>query len=217
MPTRLALLVAFTLALAGTGCSAPYMKHPSFDAQYRDAAAIAVLPPRYSPEFVCGSTGCERDKQAYGVIVKTIQDELERRHFEVAWVHETPDCATAIAQVSAGLDALMPRLLEAYAPAGAEGRRPATFHAVAGDVGPILDAFSSDLLLVVEAGGASSLARAEVPPEPGVLPEAFIRVLLLDRTGEVVFFSSISDGTDVHAPKQAMGFVQRALEPLPRH
>jgi hypothetical protein len=215
MPMRLATLVA--LALAGTGCGAPYMKHQRFDAQYRDAVAIAVLPPRYSPEFVCGSTGCERDKQAYAVIVNTIQDELERRHFEVAWVHDTPDCATAITQVSNGLDGLMPRLLEAYAPTGADGRRPATFHAMAGDVGPILDAFSSDLLLVVEAGGASSLAWTEISPEPGVLPKAFIRVLLLDRTGEVVFFSSIADGTDIYAPKQAMGFVRRAMEPLPGH
>ncbi len=212
---RLAALVA--LALAGTGCGTPYMKHPRFDAQYRDAVAIAVLPPRYSPEFVCGATGCERDKQAFAMIVKTIQEELERRHFEVAWVHEMPDCATAIARVSSGIDALMPRLLEAYAPAGADGRRPATFHAMAGDVGPILEAFSSDLLLVVEAGGASSLAWTEIPPEPGVIPEAFIRVLLLDRTGEVVFFSSISDGTDIYAPKQAMGFVQRAMAPMPGH
>ncbi len=221
----------FALALTGVGCSTPYMRHPRFDAQYREAVAVAVLTSRLNPVPIdpAGPPDPERDPDA--AVALAIQDELERRRFEVSWVQGTPQTDAAVTDLWGRIDTLLPRLVESYAPPGAEGARPSTFSATLGDVGPILDAFDSDLLLVVVAWGRPGQTTPLLPqlvglliqtalgvtstPQPDVPAESCIRALLVDRTGEVIFFASVEGSSDVHVPSEARGLVHKVLEPLP--
>jgi hypothetical protein len=178
------------------------MQGPSLPEATRAAVAIAVFPPRFRPVGVAGPDAAELEREVFRALTASIQRELERRRFEVAWVRETPDSAAAMRDVAARFPGVFQLLREAYARPGAGGARPPAFSASVGDVRPVLETWASDLLLLVDAGGG--------PDTVGV------QVALVDASGEVIFYSAAEEkGAYAFDPGVAAATAKKALARLP--
>lgn len=199
---RLVTAVVAGAMLASAGCSAPYMQGPSLPQTARAAVAIAVFPPRFQPVGVVGTGAAELEREVFRALTASVQRELERRRFEVAWVRETADSAATMRDVAARFPGVFQLLRETYARSGARGATPPSFSASFGDVRPVLETWASDLLLLVDAGGGPDLVG--------------VQVALVDASGEVIFYSAAEEkGAAAFDPGTAAEVARKALAPLP--